>query len=236
MTAAIRRGLPKALSRLAVRGRCRGSGIAIDLRAGNRDKIANGSGRRRNHRICVRRGDPVHLLVLHVPSKQGDGELDPDAFRAALRPDTALVSVMLANNETGVLFPIEEIGQIVRERSEAVFHVAFRTPPFGGGYAVACGLSNAIEYVKKLQFGDGDLAYLAQQQGNDGKALFDRAFLVHYRTDAVNFLDPPDAFLDALDAPVEHSRESEVEAEPLLGAADRPTVALLAPPLPTERA
>ena len=34
-----------------------------------------------------------------------------------------MVSVMLANNETGVLFPIEEIGKIVRENSEAVFHV-----------------------------------------------------------------------------------------------------------------
>ena len=32
-------------------------------------------------------------------------------LRAALRPDTAIVSVMLANNETGVLFPIEEIGR-----------------------------------------------------------------------------------------------------------------------------
>jgi cysteine desulfurase len=52
-----------------------------------------------------------------------NGELDLDALRAALRPDTALVSIMLANNETGVLFPIEEIGRIVRERSEAVFHV-----------------------------------------------------------------------------------------------------------------
>jgi cysteine desulfurase len=51
------------------------------------------------------------------------GELSLDGLRAALRPDTALVSTMLANNETGVLFPIEEIGQIVRERSEAVFHV-----------------------------------------------------------------------------------------------------------------
>lgn len=51
------------------------------------------------------------------------GELDLDEMRAALRPDTALVSVMLANNETGVLFPIEEIGRIVRERSEAAFHV-----------------------------------------------------------------------------------------------------------------
>ena len=51
------------------------------------------------------------------------GDLDFPALREALRPDTALVSVMLANNETGVLFPINHIGAIVRERSEALFHV-----------------------------------------------------------------------------------------------------------------
>jgi cysteine desulfurase len=51
------------------------------------------------------------------------GALDLESLRAALRPDTALVSIMLANNETGVLFPMEEIGRIVRERSNAVFHV-----------------------------------------------------------------------------------------------------------------
>lgn len=51
------------------------------------------------------------------------GELDLEALRAALRPDTALVSTMLANNETGVLFPIDEVGRIVRENSEALFHV-----------------------------------------------------------------------------------------------------------------
>src|ERR1700754_1826999 len=51
------------------------------------------------------------------------GELDLEALRAALRPDTALVSTMLANNETGVLFPIEDVGRIVRENSEALFHV-----------------------------------------------------------------------------------------------------------------
>lgn len=51
------------------------------------------------------------------------GEMDLNELRAALRPDTALVSVMMANNETGVLFPIEEIGRIVRENSKAVFHV-----------------------------------------------------------------------------------------------------------------
>jgi cysteine desulfurase len=51
------------------------------------------------------------------------GELDLDHLRAALRPDTALVSIMLANNETGVLFPITEIGRLVHENSDAAFHV-----------------------------------------------------------------------------------------------------------------
>jgi cysteine desulfurase len=52
-----------------------------------------------------------------------NGELDLDELRAALRPDTALVSTMLANNETGVLFPIQEIGRLVHEESDAAFHV-----------------------------------------------------------------------------------------------------------------
>ena len=53
---------------------------------------------------------------------------------------------------------------------------------------------------------------------------------MHYRTDAVNFLDPPDGFLAALGARVERSDESELEAGRFLGAADDPTVALVAPP------
>jgi cysteine desulfurase len=51
------------------------------------------------------------------------GAIDLDDLRRALRRDTGIVSIMLANNETGVLFPIEEIGNIIREHSEAVFHV-----------------------------------------------------------------------------------------------------------------
>jgi cysteine desulfurase len=51
------------------------------------------------------------------------GELDLDDLRKALRRDTGIVSVMLANNETGVLFPIENVGRIIREHSDAVFHV-----------------------------------------------------------------------------------------------------------------
>jgi len=52
-----------------------------------------------------------------------EGELDMGALRQSLRADTAIVSVMLANNETGVLFPVNEIGRMIRERTNALFHV-----------------------------------------------------------------------------------------------------------------
>jgi cysteine desulfurase len=45
-----------------------------------------------------------------------EGRLDLDELRDSLRPDTALVSIMYANNETGVVFPMEEIAQITKER------------------------------------------------------------------------------------------------------------------------
>jgi L-ascorbate metabolism protein UlaG (beta-lactamase superfamily) len=51
---------------------------------------------------------------------------------------------------------------------------------------------------------------------------------MHYRTEAVNFLDPPDAFLDALGAPVERLNERDLEVERFLGTADQPLVTLLA--------
>jgi len=46
----------------------------------------------------------------------GSGNLILDELRAALGDDTALVSIMTANNETGVLFPVDEIGAICRDR------------------------------------------------------------------------------------------------------------------------
>ena len=52
-----------------------------------------------------------------------DGALDLDQLRSSLSDDTAVVSVMLANNETGVLFPVEEVGATVKENSNALFHV-----------------------------------------------------------------------------------------------------------------
>jgi len=51
-----------------------------------------------------------------------DGRVDPEAVRKALRPGTALVSVMQANSEIGTIEPVEEIGGIVRGAG-AAFHV-----------------------------------------------------------------------------------------------------------------
>ncbi|MBU0603118.1 MAG: IscS subfamily cysteine desulfurase [Gammaproteobacteria bacterium] len=53
---------------------------------------------------------------------QPNGLIDLDAFRAALRPDTVLVSIMFVNNEIGVIQPIAELGEICREKG-IIFHV-----------------------------------------------------------------------------------------------------------------
>ncbi|MBN9095552.1 IscS subfamily cysteine desulfurase [Pandoraea pnomenusa] len=52
---------------------------------------------------------------------QADGLITVDMLRDALRPDTILVSVMMVNNEIGVIQPIAEIGELCRERG-IVFH------------------------------------------------------------------------------------------------------------------
>jgi L-ascorbate metabolism protein UlaG (beta-lactamase superfamily) len=54
---------------------------------------------------------------------------------------------------------------------------------------------------------------------------------MHFRTAAVNFLEPPDAFLDALGARAERLGESVLEVEPLLGTSEEPIVALPAAPV-----
>lgn len=58
---------------------------------------------------------------LTVVPVDGFGRVDPEAVRAAIRPDTALVSVMHANNETGTIQPVAEIAQIAHE-SGALLH------------------------------------------------------------------------------------------------------------------
>ena len=50
-----------------------------------------------------------------------NGQVSADAVANALRPDTILVSVMLANNETGVIQPIAEIGELLKDK-DVLFH------------------------------------------------------------------------------------------------------------------
>lgn len=62
--------------------------------------------------------DGYRITELSVDKK---GQLDLDELKENLDADTALVSIMWANNETGVIFPIAEIAEIVKSR-DIVFH------------------------------------------------------------------------------------------------------------------
>ena len=66
----------------------------------------------------VRRGFEVDFIPVDT-----QGRLDKTEFVRTLRPDTLLVSIMHANNETGVIFPVEELSRITKETDPAiVFH------------------------------------------------------------------------------------------------------------------
>src|ERR1051325_3731779 len=87
----------------------------------------------RRHIITTRvEHEAVRKLCEHLSEIGGEvtwlnvdkqGGMDLDDLRKALRRETGIVSIMLANNETGVLFPIKEIGNMIREHSDAIFHV-----------------------------------------------------------------------------------------------------------------
>jgi cysteine desulfurase len=84
------------------------------------------------HIITVRTEHKAVLDTVREMERQGfeatylsvkeNGLLDLDAFRAAIRPDTVLASVMAVNNEIGVIQDIEALGKICREKG-VVFHV-----------------------------------------------------------------------------------------------------------------
>lgn len=59
--------------------------------------------------------------LIHRIAVDGDGALDMVQFRAALSPRVALVSMMWANNETGVIFPVVEMAELAHEQG-ALFH------------------------------------------------------------------------------------------------------------------
>ena len=85
----------------------------------------------RRHVITTRVEHPAVLSLCRSLTKKGyrvtelgvdgSGRLDLEELKKAIDDDTAIVSVMWANNETGVVFPIEEIGAIVKDRG-ALFH------------------------------------------------------------------------------------------------------------------
>jgi nicotinate phosphoribosyltransferase len=64
---------------------------------------------------------------------------------------------------------------------EAAFHVTFRENPLGGEFTVVCGLATAIDFLRGFHFDETEIAYLASQQGNDNKPLFDSGFLDYLR-------------------------------------------------------
>lgn len=87
--------------------------------------------RHRNHYMCSTVEHPsVMKTMLHLKSLGAkvdfipvnrDGEIDLEFYKNHLSHETALVSVMFANNETGTLFPIKEMAELAHEKG-AVFH------------------------------------------------------------------------------------------------------------------
>ncbi|MDP2031341.1 MAG: IscS subfamily cysteine desulfurase [Thiobacillus sp.] len=90
------------------------------------------SGTKGKHIITVRTEHKAVLDTVREMERQGfeatyinvkeNGLIDLDVFRAAIRPDTVLASVMLVNNEIGVIQDIEAIGNVCREKG-IIFHV-----------------------------------------------------------------------------------------------------------------
>ncbi len=60
---------------------------------------------------------------------------------------------------------------------EAVFHLFFRSNPFGGSFAIAAGLAAAIDFLTAFSFDDDAVRYLSSIPGRDGEPLFEPEFL-----------------------------------------------------------
>ncbi|QFR48803.1 cysteine desulfurase, NifS family [Sulfurimonas lithotrophica] len=92
------------------------------------DKILDGE---KNHIVTSEVEHPAITAACNFLEKKGvevtylnvneEGILDAEAVKKAIREDTALVSIMWANNETGKIFPVKEIGAVCREKG-VLFH------------------------------------------------------------------------------------------------------------------
>lgn len=99
---------------------------ALISHTGKRHIITTAVEHSANIKFCAalqKRGYEVTLLPV-----EPDGGIDIHLVEKSIRPDTAIVSVMWANNETGVLFPIEEIAAICRSKGVLIHTDAVQTP------------------------------------------------------------------------------------------------------------
>src|SRR6266478_2891845 len=99
---------------------------ALVSQPGKRHVVTTAVEHSANIKFCehlLKRGYVVTFLPV-----ESDGSLDLHLLEKSIRPDTAIVSVMWANNETGVLFPIEEIAAICRSKEVLCHTDAVQTP------------------------------------------------------------------------------------------------------------
>lgn len=83
------------------------------------------------HKAVLATARQLHELFacdLTVLPVDGYGQVDPDALRAAIRPDTVLISIMAANNEVGTLQPLAELSAIAREHGIPFHSDAVQAP------------------------------------------------------------------------------------------------------------
>ena len=92
----------------------------------------------------ARQGWEVEFLPVDT-----QGRLEVRDFVRALRPDTLLVTVMHANNETGVLFPVEELARIAKETDPGIL---VHTDATQGAAHLPLDLSGALRHVDMLSF------------------------------------------------------------------------------------
>lgn len=113
----------------------------------------------RRHIITTTVEHPAVLEVCKDLSRQGydvtflpvdrSGQLDQNAYIRALRPDTLLVTIMHANNETGVLFPIAELARIAHETNPAIIFHTDATQSIG---KIPVDLTAELQHVDLLSF------------------------------------------------------------------------------------
>jgi len=117
------------------------------------------AGPRRRHIITTAVEHPAVLGVCKELEREGldvtflpvdsDGRLDVRQFIRALRPDTLLISIMHANNETGVIFPVEELSRLAKETDPAIVFHTDATQTMG---KLPLDVEGALRHVDLLSF------------------------------------------------------------------------------------